>query len=634
MDIIEIYGRILLTTIVLTAVSADGELTGFITWLVRLSPWPAIGVGIFAERRSVLTRIVAHQGKDWPMETFPYAPIPSLACPAFPTVLEPIMVGIGYLNVEGAWFGVNSRFCALTGYERAELLQKTLDDLLLPNEKKMSDFFLQELLRCQQPLSLQRARIMRKDGTQRWVRLTMRLICSGDQTPWYFICTLDDIENAVQHEETQEQLLKQGAADLKESREQQDMFLILQAITDTALAHLALDDFFRAVLGRIREIMKADNIAILLLNETEKVLEVRAVEGIEEASASQVRVPLGQGFAGTIAAHCQPLIVHDNAPVEIITPVLRKELRSLLGVPLVAQGRVKGVIHVGTKHHRDFTEGDIQMFQRVADRLALEIERNLLYEQAQQARLEALSHAQRMMAINQSLQDFIAIVSHQFRTALTSIVGFSRLLCSQEVQGNEATLYACDIEQVGQQLVDLVAQMVDFEHLHVNTVAFAPETLDFQQVAQEEIERVQETTRKHTIHLSLDEALPALYADPRYLRQMMKHLLSNAVKYTPEGGDIFVSGEREGAFMHLRVSDPGIGIPQQEMSKLFVAYTRISREPARYIQGTGLGLALVKQIAQLHQGEVWADSTLGEGSTFHVLLPLSSSFLRASQPLQ
>src|SRR5450432_78215 len=168
---------------------------------------------------------------------------------------------------------------------------------------------------------------------------------------------------------------------------------VLQALADPALTHLKADDLSRAVLLCLREIMAADNLAILLLTEDHTALHIHTVLGLEETAADEVYIPLGRGFAGKIVTQGLPLIIHDGSTLEILTPVLREQLRSLLGVPLIVHKQIIGVIHVGMKREYIFTDADVALLQHVADYLAQAFERTLLIE-AEQHEVEELIEAQ------------------------------------------------------------------------------------------------------------------------------------------------------------------------------------------------------------------------------------------------
>ncbi|HLY39249.1 MAG TPA: GAF domain-containing protein, partial [Candidatus Binatia bacterium] len=161
----------------------------------------------------------------------------------------------------------------------------------------------------------------------------------------------------------------------------------LQAITDAALAHLDLDRLLGALLQRIREILSVDTCAILLLDESTNELVARAAVGIEEEVEQGVRIPVGGGFAGRVAAEGLPVILEDVDHAHVLNPILReKGIKTLLGVPLHVEGGVLGVLHVGTLEPRRFDAEDVDLLQLVADRAALAIDHARLFQSEQRAR--------------------------------------------------------------------------------------------------------------------------------------------------------------------------------------------------------------------------------------------------------
>ena len=154
----------------------------------------------------------------------------------------------------------------------------------------------------------------------------------------------------------------------------------LQRVTDAALAYLSEEDLLQELLQRISDIMEIDTVAILLLEG--EALHARAAKGIEEEVEQGVRIPLGRGFAGRIAAERRPITIPDVDHADILNPILReKGIKSLLGVPLIVEGTVLGVLHVGSLTPRDFTDDDRDLLQLAGDRAALAIEQARLYEQ-------------------------------------------------------------------------------------------------------------------------------------------------------------------------------------------------------------------------------------------------------------
>ncbi|MGH2640449.1 MAG: GAF domain-containing protein, partial [Actinomycetota bacterium] len=146
----------------------------------------------------------------------------------------------------------------------------------------------------------------------------------------------------------------------------------VQRLSDATLAHLSVDDLLDELLNRVREILDTDTAAVLLLDEARNELVARAAKGIEEEVEAGVRIPVGKGFAGRIAAERKPVALRRVDHSTVLNPILfQKGIRSLLGVPLLAHGEVVGVMHVGTKTPRRFTRDEVELLQLVADRVAL-----------------------------------------------------------------------------------------------------------------------------------------------------------------------------------------------------------------------------------------------------------------------
>ena len=151
------------------------------------------------------------------------------------------------------------------------------------------------------------------------------------------------------------------------------MLEALQRVTDAALDYLGEDELLQELLQRVAEVMSVDTVAILLLEGDE--LHARAAKGIEEEVEQGVRLPLGRGFAGRIAAERRAIIIPDVDHADILNPILReKGIRSLLGVPLLVEGRTIGVLHVGSLTPRDFTPDESELLQTAADRASLAME--------------------------------------------------------------------------------------------------------------------------------------------------------------------------------------------------------------------------------------------------------------------
>jgi signal transduction histidine kinase len=196
------------------------------------------------------------------------------------------------------------------------------------------------------------------------------------------IGSIRDISERLQHGDAQDDARATAEAASDELRR-------LQALTDTALSHLALDDLLRELPDRIHAVMHVDDVGILLLDSSGQQLTLRAARGLGGPVAAGATVPLGQGISGRVAATRAPLIVDDVSTFDVFYPQLRERERSVIAVPIVIEDRLLGIIYLGSAEQRRFTEADVQLLRRAADRMALAIDRAHVYEAEQHARREA-----------------------------------------------------------------------------------------------------------------------------------------------------------------------------------------------------------------------------------------------------
>ena len=258
----------------------------------------------------------------------------------------------------------------------------------------------------------------------------------------------------------------------------------------------------------------------------------------------------------------------------------------------------------------------------VTERKAAEKERALLLEHEQQARATQVEANEQLRQANKLQRNFIATVSHEFRTTLTGIMGFSELLQEeQEWSPGEVKDYATDINTDAQRLNRMITSLLDLGQIQSGKMVLHLEQIGINALVKDVVEHMSVATQ-HTILLRQDASLLFIEGDRDKLIQVMTNLLSNAAKYSPKGGDILVTSQREKHDAHVCIADQGVGIPEDALERIFIPYNRIDSEKTRHIQGTGLGLAIVHETIMMHGGRVWAESTLGQGSQFHFTLPL------------
>ena len=218
--------------------------------------------------------------------------------------------------------------------------------------------------------------------------------------------------------------------------------------------------------------------------------------------------------------------------------------------------------------------------------------------------------------------EFVSIVSHEFRTPLTGIQGFSEMMRDDNLTVPEMREYAGDINKDARRLARLITDMLDLDRMESGRMALNSEPVDLNRIVAETAAQFRLSAADHPIELDLDTRLRELLGDPDRLTQVVTNLLSNAIKYSPSGGAVELRTERAEKTVTLTVTDHGMGIAPEHLEKIFDRYSRLETTETRAIQGTGLGLPIVRQIVQMSEGKVWATSEPGRGSVFHVELPL------------
>ncbi|HEV2461770.1 MAG TPA: PAS domain S-box protein, partial [Ktedonobacterales bacterium] len=375
------------------------------------------------------------------------------------------VIGIAHVSPQGRWLRVNQRLCDLLGYDRTELAARTWGEITHPDDLPADRAYAQRLLAGELDTYELDTRFVRRDGALVWTHLTVSLVraAAGEGASDYFIAMAQDLTERKRLEQERAQLLEQERATNARLR-------ALQALTDTALSHLALDDLLRELLGRVTAVMGVDDVSILLLDDDGRTLILRAARGLGEEYVGRVRIPVGRGFAGRIAASREPLIVDDSsaADFEGSPPILGERLRSGAGVPLLVENhvaedqteaqvkgrlasRLVGVLVVGSAAPHRFTEADVQLLQLVGDRIALAVDRAGLYAaerdarrqaeaalaRAQASEAQAAERAEQLHTILETIADGVAVSGTDGRLIQTNRA-FRALLAADHLPEFEA----------------------------------------------------------------------------------------------------------------------------------------------------------------------------------------------------
>src|SRR5437016_6443442 len=272
----------------------------------------------------------------------------------------------------------------------------------------------------------------------------------------------------------------------------------VQTVTDSALAHLSLNELLAVLLNRVRDAMNVDTVVILLHDSETNELVAWAAKGLEEEVDLGVRIPVGAGFAGKIAAQKSPVTISDIEGAELYNSLLRRRgIQSLLGVPLLAEGRLLGVIHVGKFIYYQFTDDDTRLLQLVADRIALAIDNARLFEEERTARREA-------EAASRAKDEFLTTISHELRTPLTPIIGWIHMIRNGILPDKETIHGLSVIEKNSYALKRLINDLLDMSAILSGKMRMEELPVSLEQVLREAVETVRPMAAARNIEIALD----------------------------------------------------------------------------------------------------------------------------------
>lgn len=349
-------------------------------------------------------------------------------------------------------------------------------------------------------------------------------------------------------------------------------------------------------------------------SQDEIVLRLLAYRGQEENAESEGSgvhtVSIDHPVLQQVLESGQPVHTQPVGEAESIdgTPAAAQ-----LAVPIRREGATIGVISLESKRDNAFRDEETVFARRLADRAAVAIENARLYHALEQA--------------DQAKSDFISLVTHELRVPMTSIRGYTDLLLGEMVGSlNDAQRdFLQTVRRNLERMSVLIRDLSDMNRIETGRMKFEMATFDLRDVVENVIDDLREAidSKDQTITTDLPDELPAVHADRTRINQALANLVSNANKYTPQGGAITVRVQPRDDQARVAVVDNGIGISEENQAKLFTQFFRAEDEEVREQTGWGLGLSIVKMLVEAQGGEVDFESKQGEGSTFTFTVPLA-----------
>jgi len=415
----------------------------------------------------------------------------------------------------------------------------------------------------------------------------------------------------------------------------------LAAVTATGTrlaATLNLDAVFALVADELGRIVDAPS--LFVSSYTKGASDVTMRVAISNGKPiSFTTVPLDRSVSGWVIRHRMPILLLTGADVYDFLvksgiTIIGERTQSLLAVPLIVGSSAVGAVSIGSPLPQAYTEQQVSVVQTIAAQAAIAVNNALLYDQVQQHVSEMQRLNAELASANALKSEFLATMSHELRTPLNAIIGFSELLSDGIVtEADEINACLRDILSSGRHLLTLINDVLDISKIEAGRMELKLTRFDIREEMQTVVRTVTPLIAARGHRLLTDEPREAIpvFADRQRIRQIILNLVSNAIKFTPDGGVITMrvaSDPAEPDMIAFAVQDTGIGIREEDFPKLFEKFRQLDASHTRRYEGTGLGLALTKQLVKLNGGTIHVTTVFGRGSTFAFTVPAALDAVR------
>ena len=395
----------------------------------------------------------------------------------------------------------------------------------------------------------------------------------------------------------------------------------LVELSVTLNSTLDLDELLQLITNTATELLDCEAASILLYDEKRPRLYFAATTGSDPAQLAEIPVPIDNSLAGTIFRTNQHLILNDAEQdprhYSLVSDHIKFKVKTLLGVPMPIKDRTVGVLEAVNKRNGVFDERDAALLSVTAAHAAIAINNARMLQITQKA-LEQVKES------NQLKSNFLSLASHELRTPLGIIIGYSTFL-KQDSKG-EVSDHASQVLTAARQMRSILDEMNNLAMLKSDEMILKPEIVAMQEVLTGACEGIREIASTNDQKLIFALPQKPLYVNVDVNRTSLAfiNLLNNAIRFSSKGTDITIGTIQDDSQVLAWVQDQGIGIPVDQLQKIFEEFYQIEPTRTRHLGGLGIGLSIAKGIIEAQGGRIWAESEgAGAGSTFKVLLPLA-----------
>jgi PAS domain S-box-containing protein len=392
------------------------------------------------------------------------------------------------------------------------------------------------------------------------------------------------------------------------------------------------DKLQELILDKALEFTNAEFGFLMLIKD--EYLKVKLSKGFDKEKTNKIKIKIGEGITGHVAKTGKPFIVHDVSKEKRYLTI-SSDTKSEAVIPLIIKNKVIGVLNLESKNIANFRRFK-KSLNILTNQIAIAIENTSFYKkidnfnkrlknEIELATKELREKNIELKKMDELKSDFVSNVSHELRTPLTSISGYTKLLLMGKLgQVNDQQKDCLDIvSEESERLTRLINNVLDLSKLESGKIKFKLEKIDIKEIATSTIQTLMHVANKKNIKIILKSSgkIPLFKASKDLIKQVLINLLNNALKFTPQKGQIEVNIKKISNKIQVAIKDNGEGIEKELIRKLFDKFYQVDSSMTREQGGTGLGLVIVKHIIDAHSGKIKVKSKLGKGSEFVFSLP-------------
>jgi len=422
--------------------------------------------------------------------------------------------------------------------------------------------------------------------------------------------------------------LRREAEKSKRLRHICEEFRTVNEILRSIIERRELPSLLAFIVEKAREITGAD-VAFYGLVEGD-VIRHHAFCGTRTSDLENIVLRKGTGLGWLALQERKPIVVEDffkdprlkEAPYDAVR---REGIISVVAVPFFSSsGEPLGVLYVANRKRSTFTDEQIVTLSTLAAHTTVAVEHLKLDEELKKAHEELRLAYEELREVEELKSNILANVSHELRTPISIAMSAIEMAKSKDNPEERKTLLNVAYNALLRQNL-IVDDLIEAAKFQKSEISLKFEVLDFLDIVGQLWDRFWHVIKKDGIRVQVDmeENLPKIYADRVQIMRVLRNLISNAIKFNREGGNITITARQRGEMLEVCVSDTGIGIPEDKLEKIFEWFYQVDASPTRRYGGTGLGLAIVKEIVKAHGGEVKVKSKVGKGSTFCFTVPVA-----------